>query len=66
MSAGNATTAPLKRKLYKSIKSPAKQLNSSYVTFLYAQLEISPLKKVILWGKFQLLRQSMSPQNLMH
>lgn len=38
------------------------QLNSTNVILLYIQLENSPLKKVILRGKFQFVRQSLSLQ----
>lgn len=51
-----------KESFIKAITPPLSQLNSSYVTLLYIQLENSPLKKVILWEKFQLVRQSVSSQ----
>lgn len=43
-----------KESFIKALKNP--QPTQFYVTLLYIQLENSPLKKVILWGKFQLVR----------
>lgn len=50
-----------KESFIDALKNP-NQLNSTYIILLYIQLENSPLKKVILRGKFQFVRQSLSPQ----
>lgn len=50
-----------KESFIDALKNP-NQLNSTYVILLYIQLENSPLKKVILRGKFQFVRQSLSLQ----
>lgn len=54
LSAGNRTTAPLKRKLYRCRKKT--QLNSTYIIALYILLQNSSLKKGYLRGKFQFVR----------
>lgn len=50
-----------KESFIDALKNP-NHLNSTYVILLYIQLENSSLKRVILRGKFQFVRQSLSLQ----